>query len=157
MPPLVVSAPRESRHYSVRAGHDILSFRAVEGAYFMNEQFMVDMFAAADSRDIPRFLRYLTDDVAFRFANAPTLHGHAQVTEALTTLFQTVGKLRHTMVGVHSCGGVWAVETVVHFEDRHGRSFSVPACSLMVLGDDRVRDYKIFMDNSQMFLPPEAS
>jgi hypothetical protein len=27
---------------------------------------MVDMFAAADARDIPRFLRYLTDDVAFR-------------------------------------------------------------------------------------------
>src|SRR5260370_30436306 len=73
----------------------------------MNKQFMVDLFAAADTRDIPSFLRYLTDDVVFRFGNAPTLHGHAQVTEALTTLFQTVKKLRHTIVGVHSCSGVW--------------------------------------------------
>jgi ketosteroid isomerase-like protein len=118
---------------------------------------MVDMFAAADTRDIPRFLRYLTDDVAFRFGNAPTLHGHTQVTEALTTLFQTVKKLRHTIVGVHKCGDVWAVETVAHYEDRYGRSFSVPACSLMVFRGDRMSDYKIFIDNSEMFQPPKAS
>jgi ketosteroid isomerase-like protein len=117
---------------------------------------MADMFAAADSRDIRRFLGYLTDDVAFRFGNAPTMHGHTQVTEALTTLFQTVRKLRHTIVGVHSCGDVWAVETVAHYEDRYGRSFSVPACSLMVLRGDRISDYKIFIDNSEMFQPPKV-
>jgi ketosteroid isomerase-like protein len=115
---------------------------------------MVDMFAATDARDIPGFLRYLTDDVAFRFGNAPTLHGHTQVTEALTALFQTVKQLRHTIVGVHGCGDVWVVETVVHYEDRDGRSFSVPACSLLVPRGDRVSDYKIFIDNSGMFHPP---
>jgi len=44
----------------------------------VNTQFMVDMFAAADTMDISKMLRYLTDDVAFRFANAPPMHGHAQ-------------------------------------------------------------------------------
>jgi len=123
----------------------------------MNKEFMADMYAAVDSRDTTGFLRYLTDDVAFRFGNAPTLHGHTQITEALTTLFQTVKKLRHTIVGVHGCGDVWAVETVVHYEDRYERSFSLPACTLMVLRGDRMSDYKIFMDNSEMFRPPKTS
>ena len=121
----------------------------------MNKQFMVDMFAAADTRDIPKTLRYLTDDVAFRFGSAPTLHGHAQVAEALTTLFETVKKMRHTIVGVHNCGDVWAVETVAHYEDRYGRTFSYPACNLMELRGDRMSVYKIFIDNSEMFQPPK--
>jgi hypothetical protein len=121
----------------------------------MNEQFMVDMFAAADTQDIPKFLRFLTDDVAFRYANAPTAHGHAQVTEGLTTLFQTVKKLRHTIVGVHNCGDLWAVETVAHYVDRYGRSFSCPACNLMIPRGDLMADYRIFVDNSAMFLPPK--
>lgn len=121
----------------------------------MNKQYMVDMFAAADTMDIPKTLRYLTDDVEFRFANAPTFHGHAQVTQGLTTLFETVKKLRHTIVGVHNCGDVWAVETVAHYVDRWGRSFSYPACNLMELRGDRISVYKIFIDNSEMFQPPK--
>jgi ketosteroid isomerase-like protein len=121
----------------------------------MNEQIIVDMFAAADSRDIPKFLRFVTDDVAFRFANAPTVHGHAQVTEGLTALFQMVKKLRHTIVGVHHFGDVWAAETVTHLEDGYGRSFSCPACNLMIPRGDRVADYRVFIDISAMFLPPK--
>ena len=121
----------------------------------MNRQFMVDMFAAADSMDLPRTLRYMTDDVAFRFANGPTLHGHEQVTASLTAFFETVKKLRHTIVGVHQCGDVWAVETVAHYIDRYGRSFSYPACNIMELRGDRMSVYKIFIDNSEMFQAPK--
>ena len=121
----------------------------------MNKQFMVDMFAAADTMDIPKTLRYLTEDVAFRFANGPTLHGHAQVTQGLTTLFETVKQLRHTIVGVHNCGDVWAVETIAHYVDRYGRSFSYAACNLMELRGDRMSVCKIFIDNSEMFQPPK--
>jgi hypothetical protein len=123
----------------------------------MNKQYMVDMFAAADTLNAENTLRFMTEDVAFRFGNAPTLHGHVQVAEALTTLYQTVKKMRHTIVGVHNCGDVWAVETVANYVDRYGRSFSFPACNIMVLRGARMSEYKIFVDNSEMFRPPGAS
>lgn len=120
----------------------------------MSEQLIRAALAAADTRDVPAFLRHLSDDVAFRFGNAPVLRGHGAVAQALGAFFQHVVRMRHTVEAIHPSGDVWAVETTAAYVDRFGREFAYPACNLMTIRQNRICDYRIFVDNSAMFIPP---
>lgn len=120
----------------------------------MSEQLIRKVLAAADSRNPALFVTHLSDDVMFRFGNAPAVVGHEAVAKALEMLFDYVSFMRHDLVGVHACGDVWAVEMVANYVDRFGREFSFPACNLMTVLRGKVSDYRIFVDNSSMFVPP---
>jgi len=122
----------------------------------MSEKRIREALAAADTREVPAFVAYLTEDVAFRFGNAPVLRGHAEVARALTAFFEHVRQMRHGVEAIHHCGNVWAVETTAEYRDRFGRAFAFPACNLLVFRGDRISDYRIFVDNSAMFVPPAA-
>lgn len=120
----------------------------------MSEQLVRDIFAAADTRNPAEFVSHLSEDVSFRYGNAPAITGPAAVSQALSMLFDLVKTMRHDLVGIHACGDIWAVETVANYVDRFGRSFAFPACNLMTVRDGKVCDYRIFVDNSAMFVPP---
>lgn len=120
----------------------------------MSERLIRESLAAADSREVPAFLRYLSEEAAFRFGNAPVIRGHAAIAQALTAFFEHVVQMRHTVEGVHQCGEVWAVEMTAAYMDRFGRAFAFPACNLLRIRRDQICDYRIFVDNSAMFIPP---
>lgn len=120
----------------------------------MSEQLIRDIFAAADTRNAAEFVSHLSEDVSFRYGNSPAITGPAAVSQALGMLFDLVQTMRHDLVGIHACGDIWAVETVANYVDRFGRSFAFPACNLMTVRGGKVSDYRIFVDNSAMFVPP---
>lgn len=120
----------------------------------MNSETITAMFAAADTR-VPKTLTdFFTADIRFRFGNGPVSEGLPAVTAMLVGFYEYVRQMRHDIVGIHQAGSVWAVETVAHYVDVHGRAFEFPACNLMTTRGDKFCGYKIFVDNSAMFQPP---
>lgn len=123
----------------------------------MIEALVRDFFVAADSREPQRLLPLLTEDVAWRFANEPTVSGPAAVVDALTGFFGHVIEMKHDIVGIWPAVGCVAVETRVRYRDRFGREFVYPGCDLLVVRDGRFSDVRIFVDNHTMFEPPRAA
>ncbi|MDQ8757434.1 nuclear transport factor 2 family protein [Sphingosinicella sp. LHD-64] len=114
------------------------------------------IFAAADSRSPQAFSTLMTDDIFFRYANNPGTVGKAPLEQALAELYAYVIEMHHDIVGVHQAGDIWTVETVAHYVDIHGRSWSFPGCSLLKARGEKICDYRIFVDNGIMFQPPTA-
>jgi ketosteroid isomerase-like protein len=111
-------------------------------------------FQAADSRDPDALLQYLTGDVRWTFANMPMVVGHAALTSALTPFYEHVVAMSHRIVGRWRCEDCIVAETKVTYRDRFGRNFEFPACDLLFMEQELIREVRIFVDNHQLFLPP---
>lgn len=121
----------------------------------MDKQRIIDLFSAADSRNAERFGGFLAEDVIFRFGNSPVIHGKQAVIDSLNQFYEYLKHIRHDIVGIWNCDTTWIVETRAHYVDIYDRSFSFPACNIMICEDELMGDYRIFVDNSAMFIPPD--
>lgn len=117
---------------------------------------VTDFFEAADTRNPDALLRHLTADVRWTFGNMPTIVGHAAVKGALTPLFEHVVEMSHRIVGRWQCEDCIVAETRVRYRDQFGRHFEFPGCDLLFMDGARIREVRIFVDNHQLFLPPET-
>jgi ketosteroid isomerase-like protein len=120
----------------------------------MTREFINNVFAAVDTRISSRFMEFLTQDVVFVYANQVPVKGLAQLKVVLDQFNDSVKSMKHDIVGAFQCEDVWAVETKAHYEDRHGRKFSFPACNLITVRERHIAVYKIFVDNSIMWQSP---
>jgi len=119
----------------------------------MNDSLIRAVFKAADSCEAKQFANYLTEDVVFRFGNAPECIGKVSVEENLTGFFSLIKTMSHKLVGIHQSEDVWAVEGVVNYVDNFGRKFSYQVCSVMRLRENKFCEYRIYVDNHDMFIP----
>lgn len=119
------------------------------------DQWAVEFFAAVDSRDGDRVCNYVTEDVRFQMANLPVSHGVDALRASFAAGAQQTSSMAHTIQGVWS--GTWergqviSVEALVRYGLSNGALVEAGATSTLRLVDDKVADYRIFMDPSAVF------
>ncbi|WP_424216149.1 nuclear transport factor 2 family protein (plasmid) [Streptomyces sp. BI20] len=113
------------------------------------------IFADIDSRDPDRFVAHLTEDVRFRFGNAPETVGRTAVREAVVAFYDTIAGMRHEP---HE---VWAIPdtdlTVVRADVtylRHdGRAVTVPNADFLRSDGRLVHEWLIHIDLAPLYAP----
>ena len=122
----------------------------------MSESFVKDLVAGIDSFDPKNFVAFLTEDVSFRFGNGPVVSGRDQVEDYIRGFFEVIRGIKHEPVRTLKCGDVLVGEMMVGYIDQWGRGLKVPVCNLMTMRGDKICDYRIFIDNSALFMPPAS-
>ena len=120
----------------------------------MHKEYVERLLEGIDSFDPAKFAGFLTDDVYFRFGNSAPINGREGVESAIASFFAGIKHIKHRLVRSMQCDDVVIAEMQVDYVDQWGRPLSVPVCNLMTVRDDLICDYRIFIDNSALFIAP---
>lgn len=122
----------------------------------MTETLIRNFFAAADSLDAERFGAVLPDDIIWRFGNFPTANGRDAVLSQYAMIVDLAETMHHDIIGIWRDQDCITAETRVHYKDRYGRQFSYPGCDIIFVDGSVIKEVRIFVDNHEMFIPPQA-
>lgn len=120
------------------------------------DSWILDLFRAIDAKDAATFAEAFTADGYFRLANGAPVVGRAQVEANLAAFYDLIGGLRHEILGVWSGrwegGDVHSVESTVTYTRTDGsRTEPLPVTTTMRRSEERIADYRIFMDIAPLF------
>lgn len=113
---------------------------------------MKHLFDAIDGSDADAFASHLTDNVEFRFGNAPSVHGKEQAHAAVAGFFQSIRGLKHDIDAVHEANGTIYSHGFVTYTRHNGSTLRVPFCNVFNMDGDLIKDYLIFADLSQLYV-----
>ncbi len=109
------------------------------------------VFAAIDAKDAAAFASYLTADAVFRFGNMPGVQGREAIEAAVGGFFQSIAALRHELAEVWTGPGVVVSHGTVCYTRHDGSQLTVPFADIFRCEGEKVRDYLIFIDTSQLY------
>jgi limonene-1,2-epoxide hydrolase len=110
-----------------------------------------ELFAAIDSRDTDAFLEFLTEDGAFRFGSAPTIHGRDAIRNVLNEFFASIAGLQHAIGNVIASGDALICEGTVVYERLDSREVSIPFVNVFEYVGQRIAEYKIYIDIGPLY------
>ena len=108
------------------------------------------LFADIDSMEPDRFADHLAEDVVFRFGNADPVHGRAAVRDAWAGFCETLDGVRHDHMEQWEQGGTTIAAAEVTYTRKDGSQVTVPVATIY-RGDEKIRDYRIFIDLAPLF------
>lgn len=109
------------------------------------------MFAAVDAFDLDRFLSFLSPGCEFRFTNAPTIYGHEAIGQAVGGLLGAIKGISHKDLGPWVNPDTTICSGYVTYVQQNDTELTVPFAVIFRLDHDLVRQYLIYVDNSQRF------
>lgn len=109
------------------------------------------LFRAIDDKDLDIFAQFLADFVSFRFGNAQAVHGKHQVCEVVGQFFASLASLRHEVVGNWNHGDTCISHGHVTYIRHDGSQLSVPFANVFTMQDDKIIEYLIFVDISDLY------
>jgi len=115
------------------------------------------LLAVIDARDADGFVAFLTPDAAFRFGNAPAVHGREAIRAAVAGFFSVIGGCRHRLIGTWNGPGTAVGEGEVTYTRLDGSTVTIPFVNVFGLEGERVASYRIYIDNAPLFSKENAS
>lgn len=110
-----------------------------------------DLFKAIDGRDAKSFASFLTEDVIFTMGNFPPVEGKDKVEQAVGGFFDSIKALQHSDLSVFQDGNTVISKGKVTYTRHNDTQLTVGFCNVLGLVDDKVKDYEIFLDVSQLY------
>lgn len=115
------------------------------------KQHILGLFQSIDQQDTPKFSSYLTDDVEFRFGNAPAAQGRQQTEAAVSGFFQAIKSLQHQVEEIILEGENLVCYGKVTYTRHDQSQLSVPFANIFILKGEKIQKYWIYADTSQLF------
>jgi len=121
----------------------------------MTTQWVQDYFKTIDSRDVDKLLAYYAPQASFRFANEVPWTSHDQMRAGLQKFYGAIASMHHEQQGVWIApdGNSAVFEAYAHFVLPDGRTFSLPAISVLRVENDVIRDFRFVMDAAPLMAP----
>jgi hypothetical protein len=117
----------------------------------MTKEDINSLFGSIDTFDTKAFASYLDEDVNFKFGNMPAVKGRSAAFDFVAGFFQAIKSISHTSLETWELNGVRFVNGLVTYTRLDGSTLSVPFSNTFKLNGDKIRDYLIFIDNSELF------
>jgi len=109
------------------------------------------LFAAIDASDADSFASFLTDDVQFRFGNAPSVNGKDAAREVVAGFFSSIQSLKHDLVSVDQSNDTVYSHGFVTYTRHDGSTLRVPFANVFNMNGELVKDYLIFVDTLTLY------
>ena len=110
-----------------------------------------DFYAAIDRFDTESFASYLDDRARFKFANIPVITGKNHIFEFVAGFFQSIKAIRHKNLEIYELEGIRFVMGNVTYTRLDGSTLSVDFSHTFRLIGNKIKEYLIFIDNSELF------
>ena len=118
----------------------------------MSERELVGrLFTGIDNRDLESFLACLSDNVFFRFGNAPGVEGKAAVGDAVQAFFESIQALQHDLTETWEQPGVVVCHGHVTYTRHDASTLTVPFANILKMDGDLIGEYLIYADISELY------
>jgi hypothetical protein len=117
----------------------------------MTKQDILDLFKAIDIFDTQKFASYLDEDADFRFANMPVVSGKNNIFDFVAGFFQGIKGISHKNLESWELEGIRFVNGNVTYTRHDNSTLSVDFSNTFRLSGNKIKDYRIFIDNSELF------
>ena len=117
----------------------------------MTTEDIQDLFKAIDAFDTRKFASYLDENANLRFANMPVVSGKNNIFEFVAAFFQGIKGIRHKNLEIWELEGIRFVVGNVTYTRHDKSTLSVDFSNTFKLKGDRIKEYRIFIDNSELF------
>jgi ketosteroid isomerase-like protein len=124
-----------------------------------DERTVRELFAAVDAGDSEATLRFMTEDVAFRFGSAEPSIGTAAMAANSAAMAGVVAEMSHALLAMWTTGEpdpAVICEMNVTYRRHDGSEITLPCVNVFRLRDGRIADYRIYMDVNPVFTVQEA-
>ncbi len=109
------------------------------------------LFPAIDRLDGEAFASYMTEDVEFIFGNAEPVKGRENVQRAVEGFFDSISGLTHQIDQRLFNDQGSAVFGTVTYRRKNGTELEVPFANLFLMAGDKIRSYRIVLDNHTLY------
>jgi limonene-1,2-epoxide hydrolase len=86
------------------------------------------------------------EDARFRFGNAEFVTGHDAIRLAMAQFFSMIKAMHHDFDGIYQQDNIVIAEAMVTFTRLDDKVVHVPATTIFRMQDDRVQDFRLYMD-----------
>jgi limonene-1,2-epoxide hydrolase len=125
---------------------------AQEGSPVPDRAWWERVFAIVDAGDAGAFVDLLTPDARFRFGNASVIVGREAIHAATAGFFAAIASSRHQLLATWNGPGTAVCEGKVTYVRHDGSTVSVPFANVFELHGDKIAAYRIYIDNSTLFV-----
>ena len=112
------------------------------------------LFQALDAFDADTFASFLAEDAIFVFGNAEPVKGKTTIRDAVATFFAKIAVIRHELIETWTISDGIICRGIVTYTRHSGTQLQVPFANVFKLEDERIRDYLIYVDNTQLYAQP---
>lgn len=109
------------------------------------------LFHALDVFDAESFASFLTEDAVFVFGNAEPVHGKGAIREVVAGFFTSIKAFQHELLDTWTLPDTIVCRGVVTYTRHSGSQLRVPFANIFKLRNGLIRDYLIYVDNSQLY------
>jgi len=115
-----------------------------------DNNWVVELFASIDEKNIEKFSSFLLENCSFQFGNMPAVHGVDAINEFVGSFFSSIESLKHDLSDIWSVPGGVVCHGIVSYT-RHDKSvLTVPFSNIFKIDDGKFYGYQIFADTSQL-------
>lgn len=119
----------------------------------MSERDLVGrLFKGIDSQDLESFLSCLSDDVFFRFGNAPGVKGKMAVGDTVRAFFESIQAVQHDVIETWEQPGVVICRGQVTYTRNDASTLAVPFANILKLDGGLISEYLIYVDISGLYV-----
>ena len=109
------------------------------------------LFQALDAFDTNTFASFLTDDAIFVFANAEPVKGKQTIRDYVAQFFTSIAAIHHDVIETWAVPDAIISRGIVTYTRHNGTQLQVPFANVFRLRNERIQDYLIYVDNSQLY------
>jgi ketosteroid isomerase-like protein len=118
----------------------------------MNQNtFATELYSVVDAKDAGRLSSFLTEDATFQFANIPAVRGRENIKQFLEGFYQTIKSIKHSEIESWWKEDVCFVTGNVSYVRPDDFTLKVPFGVLLKFKGDFIREWLIFVDNSELY------
>jgi hypothetical protein len=117
----------------------------------MKKEDILRLFKSIDEADVETFLSFLDIHANFKFANLPVVSGQKNIGAFLDGFFKSIKSLKHKNLEIYELEGIRFVNGNVTYTRHDGSTLSVDYSNTFKLRGDKIMDYLIFVDNSELY------
>jgi hypothetical protein len=117
----------------------------------MNKENVISLFKAIDQFDTKSFAGFLDEEAEFKFGNMPVVKGKNAIFEFVAGFFQAIRAIKHTNLEIWELEGIRFINATVTYTRLNGSTLTVNFSNTFKLKGDKIKEYLIFIDNSDLF------
>jgi len=120
----------------------------------MTPAWVQTLFRALDAFDADTFASFLTDDATFVFANAEPVRGRQTIRDYVAQFFTSIAAIRHDLIETWTVPDAVISRGTVIYTRHGGTQLKVPFANVFKLRNERIQEYLIYVDNTQLYAQP---